>query len=84
MGRYGKKYPDMWVIVEKTKGDAATIEEGFVRYIVTDEEMPKVWIECRKAGLNYDKDKITVAPFMGIVDGVIFDISVEEIFGNED
>lgn len=77
-------YPSRWVIVEKTRGDADTIEEGFVRYVVIDEEIPKIWIKCREAELNYNKDRTTVAPFTGIADGVTFDISIEEIFGNED
>lgn len=78
-----KRYPDRWVIVEQTKGDSSNIKEGIVRFVVTDEEMPRVWIECRKAGLGYKKDRTTVEPFMGIVDGVNFSIDAEEILGDE-
>ena len=78
-----KRYPDKWVIVEKTKGDLSNIEEGIVRFVVTDEEMPEVWIKCLDEGFDYDKDRTTVVPFMGVVDGVNFDISVEEMFSAE-
>ena len=78
-----KRYPNRWVIVEKTKGNAATIEEGIVRFVVTDKEMPEVWIKCRKAGLDYDKDRTTVSSFSNfIIDGI--EISIEEMFAGED
>lgn len=74
-----EKFPDRWVIIEKTKGNAATIEEGIVRFVVTDDEMPEIWIKCLDEGLDYDKDRTTVEPFMGIVDGLNFRIDVEEV-----
>lgn len=79
-----ERYPDKWVFVEKTKGDSSNIEEGIVRFVTTDEEMGDVWIQCMQKGLNYDRDRTTVVPFMGIVDGINFDISVEEMFADED
>lgn len=79
-----ERYPDKWVIVEQTKGDSSNIEEGIVRFVTTDEEMPEVWVKCLDKGLGYHKDRTTVAPFMGIVDGINFDISVEEMFEDED
>ena len=78
-----KKYPDAWVTVEKTKGNPSTIEEGIVKFVVSDEEMPEVWVKCRKAGFKYKMDRTTVTPFMGVVDGVNFTIDSEVILDGD-
>lgn len=78
-----KEYPDRWVIVQQTKGDVTNIEEGFVKFVATDDEVSDIWIQCRKAGLGYKKDRTTVEPFMGIIDGVNFSITVEEVLKDE-
>lgn len=79
-----EKYPGKWVIVKKTKGNASTVEEGIVKYVATDDEMPDIWVRCLRAKCGYDKFRTTLEPFMGVVDGVNFEITAEEIFSNED
>lgn len=77
------EYPGMWVIVEQTEGDDVRIDAGIVRYVATDDEMPEIWIKCRKSGLGYVRERTTVDSFVGIVDGVDFIIDSQEVFGSE-
>lgn len=78
-----EKYPSRWVFVEQTKGDLSNIEAGFVRFVVTDDEIAVAIRECKRAGLDCVRQRTTVEPFMGIVDGVNFSISAEEILESE-
>lgn len=74
-----ENYPGKWVVVKKTKGNLSTIKEGIVKYVASDDEISDIWIKCRKSGLGYEKRRTTTEPFMGIVDGVNFEITAEVI-----
>lgn len=78
-----ENYPGKWVVAEKTKGNISNLDEGIVKYLASDDEISDIWIKCRRAGLNYDKFRTTTEPFMGIVDGVNFEITTEVIQDDE-
>jgi len=75
-----KRYPDKWVIVDKTEGNASTVKAGIVKYVASDDEIEDIWIECHKQGFDYYKRRTTVDSFMGIVDGINFSIDAEAVY----
>ncbi len=40
-------HKEVYVIVEKAKGNSSTIEEYIVKFVVDDNEIPKVWTDIR-------------------------------------
>lgn len=78
-----KRYPAQWVFVEITKGDDANIEKGIVRAVSEDDSLAEAWKYCASQGWDFTYKRTTVEPFMGIVDGVNFSITSEEVFSNE-
>lgn len=75
-----KEYPGKWVFVEQTKGDEGTLEEGYVKFVCTDDEMEDVWIMCMDNNWNYVKERTTIEPLLGIITGVNFKIESEVIY----
>lgn len=74
-----KEFPAKWVFVEVIEGDAANIKVGMVRAVVEDEHLADGIKYCRSKGINYTYSRTTVEPFIGVVDGVNFSITAEEV-----
>ncbi len=72
-----REYPEKWVFVEITKGDEADIKEGIVRAVSEDGKLAEAWEYCMVHGWDCMYSRTTVDPFIGIVDGVNFNIISE-------
>ena len=75
-----ERYPGKWVFVEQTEGDVATIEKGIVKFVCTDKEMSKVWLDCRKKGLDYARARTTTPYNIGIISGLNCIIEAESVY----
>lgn len=74
-----KEYPGKWVFVEVVEGTRINFTKGIVRAVVEDEYLADGIRYCRSAGWNVTRKRTTVEPFMGIVDGVNFTITAEDV-----
>lgn len=74
-----KEYPGKWVFVEVVEGNETNYTKGIVRAVVDDDFVADGMKYCMSMGWDCIHDRTTVEPFMGIVDGVNFTITSEEI-----
>lgn len=74
-----KEYPAKWVFVEVVEGNETNYTKGIVRAVVGDEHLAEGSRYCKSMGWDCVCDRTTVEPFMGIVDGINFTITAEEV-----
>ena len=74
-----KEYPAKWVFVEVVEGTRTNFTKGIVRAVVEDEYVADGMEYCESNGWNVTRSRTTIEPFMGIVDGINFTITAEEV-----
>ena len=78
-----KEYPAKWVFVEVVEGTRTNFTKGIVRAVVEDDFLAEGSRYCRLNGWDVTHTRTTVEPFMGIVDGVNFTITAEEVLKDQ-
>lgn len=73
------EYPAKWVFVEVTGGTRTNFTKGIVRAVVEDGHLAEGMEYCKSNGWDVTHTRTTIEPFMGIVDGVDFTITAEEV-----
>lgn len=74
-----KEYPAKWVFVEVVEGTRTNFTKGIVRAVVEDDYLAEGRRYCKLNGWDVTHKRTTLEPFMGIVDGVDFTITAEEV-----
>jgi len=74
-----KECPAKWVFVEVVEGTRTNFTKGIVRAVVEDDYLAEGRRYCKLNGWDVTRRRITIEPFMGIVDGVNFTITAEEV-----
>lgn len=78
-----KEYPGKWVFVEVVEGNEANFTKGIVRAVVEDGHLVDGTEYCELKEWDCTFKRTTVEPFMGIVDGVNFTITAEEVLHDQ-
>lgn len=75
-----KEYPAKWVFVEVVEGTRTNFTKGIVHAVVEDGHLAEGMEYCELNGWDATHKRTTLEPFMGIVDGINFTITTEEVF----